>query len=239
MRRRRHDPRRRRDHRRIGFDRRKRNHGRKRTGDPRSGRRQKFGDGRYEGAVGPYPRQSHRTARRELPRQNDRTGRRRFAPENPERNRTDDPAGRIHAGIRNRLRHAQTVRGLRGSEPDDRRTDLAVRLPDPDNDRGTALGHRHRRYGPCAAGQRNYQIGPRRRNRRRRRHAAAGQNRYDHHRQPQGHPVPSDSRHGPGAADPDLHALFGFGRDTRRQIYPRTGPLAECDDQRHGKPVLV
>lgn len=27
-------------------------------GDPRSGRRQKFGDGRYEGAVGPYPRQS-------------------------------------------------------------------------------------------------------------------------------------------------------------------------------------
>lgn len=44
MRRRRHDPRRRRDHRRIGFDRRKRDHGRKRTGDPRSGRRQKFGD---------------------------------------------------------------------------------------------------------------------------------------------------------------------------------------------------
>ena len=75
------DRRRRRDRRGPGVDRRKRHHGRIGPGDPRGGRRQKLRHGRYEGALGPHSRESHRTARREFPRQDDRPGRRLVAPE--------------------------------------------------------------------------------------------------------------------------------------------------------------
>ncbi len=67
MRRRRYHSRRRRDYRRSGVDRRERHHGRIGPGDPRGGRRQEFGHGRYEGSFRPYSGKSDRTAGREFP----------------------------------------------------------------------------------------------------------------------------------------------------------------------------
>ena len=55
---------------------------------------------------------------------------------------------------------------------------------DPDDDRGAALGDRHRRHGPARAPQRAGAVGPRGRGLRRRRRAAARQDRHDHDRQP-------------------------------------------------------
>ncbi len=76
MLRRRYDSCRRRDHRGPCLDRRERHHGRVGSGDPRSGRRQEFRDGRYESIVGPDHRQGNRQAGQKLPRQDDRAGRR-------------------------------------------------------------------------------------------------------------------------------------------------------------------
>ena len=59
-------------------------------------------------------------------------------------------------------------------------------LPDPDDDRRAALGHRHRRHGPHDPGQRDRHVRPGRRGGRRRGRAAAGQDRHDHARQPPG-----------------------------------------------------
>ena len=182
MLRRRYDSCRRRDHRGPCLDRRERHHGRVGSGDPRGGRRQKLRDGRYESIVGPDRRQSDRQAGREFPRQDDRAGRRFVPSENSERNRSDDSAGRIHAGIRDRLRYAETVCGLRGSQHHGSRFHLAVRLPDSDYDRRPALGDRYRRHGPRAARQCHYQVGQGRRNGRRPRYAAARQNRNHHDR---------------------------------------------------------
>ena len=64
---RRYHSRRRRDYRRSGVDRRERHHGRIGPGDPRGGRRQEFGHGRYEGSFRPYSGKSDRTAGREFP----------------------------------------------------------------------------------------------------------------------------------------------------------------------------
>jgi len=50
-----------------GVDRRERHHGRIGPGDPRGGRRQEFGHGRYEGSFRPYSGKSDRTAGREFP----------------------------------------------------------------------------------------------------------------------------------------------------------------------------
>ena len=79
--------------------------------------------------------------------------------------------------------------------------DLAAGLPDPDDDRRPALGHRHRRHGPPGAAQRAGDVGTRGRSRRRRAHAAARQDRHDHARQPPGdrvHPAAGRQRRDAG-----------------------------------------
>ena len=70
----------------------------------------------------------------------------------------------------------------------------AARVPDPDDHRRTAVRDRHRRHGPDDPGQRDRDVGPRRRGRGRRRHAAPRQDRDDHARQPPGHGVHSGRR---------------------------------------------
>ena len=66
----------------------------------------------------------------------------------------------------------------------------AARLPDPDDHRRAALGHRHRRHGPHDPGERHRDDRPRGRGRGRRRRAAARQDGHDHARQPAGDGVP-------------------------------------------------
>ena len=85
---------------------------------------------------------------------------------------------------------------------------FAVRLPDPDHDRRSAVGYRHRRYGPRPASQRHHQVGQGRRDRRRHRYAAAGQDRYDHHRQSQSHQVLSCQWSEPQGFSPTLRPLL-------------------------------
>ncbi len=67
-----------------------------------------------------------------------------------------------------------------------RDADRAARGPDPDHDRGAALGDRDRRHGPARPPQRARPLRPRGRGLRRRRRAAARQDRDDHPRQPRG-----------------------------------------------------
>ena len=62
----------------------------------------------------------------------------------------------------------------------------AARLPDSDDDRRAALGHRHRGHGSHDSGERDRHVGPRGRSGRRRRCAAARQDRHDHARQSAG-----------------------------------------------------
>ncbi len=59
-------------------------------------------------------------------------------------------------------------------------------VPDPDHHRGPALGHRDRRHGPAGPEERPRHERPGGRSSRRRADAAAGQDRHDHHGQPDG-----------------------------------------------------
>ena len=81
-----------------------------------------------------------------------------------------------------------------GSGADRRRAGVAAGLPDSDDDRRPAVGHRHRRHGPRDAAQR---AGDERQGGRgvgRREHAAARQDRHDHAGQPAGRRVPAARR---------------------------------------------
>ena len=83
-----------------------------------------------------------------------------------------------------------------GRQPGHRHPDAgrAAGLPDPDDHRRLAGGHRHRRHGPGAAGQHHRQERQGGRGGRRHRHAAAGQDRHDHDRQPPGDAVRAAGR---------------------------------------------
>ena len=75
----------------------------------------------------------------------------------------------------------------------------AARVPDPDDDRRAALGHRHRRHGPARAAQRARHERPRRRGRGGLRHPAARQDGHDHVREPRGRRLhPRQRRHRAG-----------------------------------------
>ena len=167
------------DHRRVG------------ARHPRVRRRPVGGDRRHEGAVGPDRRADHLEAGRDLHRPDDRAGRGRLAAEDAERDRAEHPAGvaddHLHAG----RRHAAADGDLLRRAADAGRAGRAAGLPDPDDDRRAALGHRHRRHGPARAAQRAGDVRPRGRGRGRREHAAAGQDRHDHARQPAGRRVPA------------------------------------------------
>ena len=76
-----------------------------------------------------------------------------------------------------------------GHADHDHGADRAAGLPDPDDHRRPALGHRHRRHGPHDPAQRDRHVGPGGGSRRRRGCAAARQDRHDHARQPPGRGV--------------------------------------------------
>ena len=98
------------------------------------------------------------------------------------------------------------------------RPHLAARLPDPDDHRRAALGHRHRRHGPPRAAQRPRHVRPRRRGSGRRQHAAARQDRHHHARQPPGLRVHSRARRQQGSARRRRAALLPPRRDPRRPL---------------------
>ena len=184
--------RRRRGHRGRRHGRRIGHHGRKRAGHPRIGRRPQRGDGRHARAVGPDQDQDHVESRRNLPRSHDCARRRRRAAEDAERNRLEHHDRRLddHLPVRRgdprALRHLQRDVGGRRHRAHDRGVCGAARLPDSDDHRRPALGHRHRRHGPRDAAQR---AGDERQGGgggRRRQHAAARQDRHHHAGQPPG-----------------------------------------------------
>ena len=81
-----------------------------------------------------------------------------------------------------------------GTPDHDHRADRAAGVPDPDDHRRPAVGHRRRRHEPHDAGQCHRHVRPRGRGRRRRGRAAARQDRHDHARQPPGRRVHSGRR---------------------------------------------
>ena len=81
---------------------------------------------------------------------------------------------------------APALRALLGQRRPGGRPGRAARLPHPDDDRRAAVRHRHRGHGPARAAQRARDERARGRGGRRRRDAAAGQDRHDHARQPDG-----------------------------------------------------
>ena len=116
----------------------------------------------------------------------------RETPEDAERDRTEHPAGRFHHHLPDRVRDPaalfdlQRQRRRSGYGSHDYRAHRAAGLPDPDDHRRPALGHRHRRDGPHDPAQRDCHVGPGRGSSRRRGCAAAGQDGHDHARQPPG-----------------------------------------------------
>ena len=102
----RRDPRRRRNRRRRGFHRRIGDHRRVGPRDPR-GRRGPLGRHRgHAGAFGPDRRGDHRQPRRFVPGPHDRPGGRGHPPADAQRNRPVGRAGRVHADLPHRDRHA-------------------------------------------------------------------------------------------------------------------------------------
>ena len=162
------------DHRRIG------------TGDTRVRRRPLRGHRRNPCALRRDRRADHGQAWRDVPRSDDRSGRGCRSSEDAERDRTVDPARRSHDHLLAGGRDAATVRHLLRSRTIDHRPRRPARVPDPDHDRRSALGHRDRRHGPPRAAQRPGDVGPRRRGGRRRDHVAARQDRHHHVRRPAG-----------------------------------------------------
>ena len=101
--------------------------------------------------------------------------------------------------------------------------DRPAGVPDPDDDRRPAVGHRHRRHGPAGAAQRARHVGPGRRGGRRLLDAAARQDRHDHARQPPGRRVPAARRGRRGAARRRRPARQPGRRDARGPVDRRAG----------------
>ena len=93
------DPGRRRSHRGRRFGRRKRDYRRVGAGHPRIGRRLHLGDGRHPGALRLDRRAGFSQSGRDVSRSHDFDGRIGEAAEDAERDRADDPAGRLDAGV--------------------------------------------------------------------------------------------------------------------------------------------
>jgi K+-transporting ATPase ATPase B chain len=140
----RRDPRRRHRRRRDRVGRRVRDHRRVRPGHPRVGRRPFGRHGRHARPLRSDRRRDHVESGRDLPRPDDRARRRRLASKDPERNRSLDPPRRPVHRLSRRDRDAPALRPLREGRRDDSRSDRPARVSHPDDDRGAALGDRHR-----------------------------------------------------------------------------------------------
>ena len=123
------------------------------------------------------------------------------------------------------------------AEQSDHRARRAARLPDPDDDRRAALGHRHRRHGPARAAQRARHVRPRGRGGRRLLDAAARQDRHDHARQPPGGRVPPAARRRPRTSSPTPRSCRASPtrrrKAARSSCSPRSG-TASASASSHG-----
>ena len=219
-------PSRRRRHRGRGLRQRGRDHGRVRArpqgaghGHPVVGHRRHHR--RLRLARDPH----HRQPRRDLPGPDDRAGRGCRAPEDPQRARPVDPAGRPHAGVPAGDGHPPAVRGLRGRQRQRGRPGRPAGVPHPDHHRRPAVRHRHRGHGPRGALQRPGHERPGRGGRRRRGRDPARQDRHHHVRQPARRAGPPGTRRhggrGPGAGP----AVLAAGRDPRGPVHRRRSPV--------------
>ena len=235
------DPRRRRRGRGPRHRRRVRHHGRVGAGHPGERRRSLRGHGRDQSPLGRDHGQDHVQARRDLPRPDDRAGRGSEPAEDAERDRPHDPAGRPHDHLPALGRHPSALRHLLGGRAVDHRPRRTARLPDPDDDRRAAVGHRHRGDGSAGPAQRPGHERSGRRGSRRREHPAAGQDRDDHVRIPPSRGVRAGARGGrapsgrggdavePGRRDPGRaldRGLRGRALPPRRARGPRGGARA-------------
>ncbi len=191
---RRRDPGRRRDRRGHRIGRRVRRDRRVGARDPRVGWRPLRRHRRHARPQRPHRDPRHGESRRDVPRPHDRARRGRGAPAHAQRDRALDPARRHEPDLPRRLRSARADGAPRRRRHHAGRARGALRLAHPDDDRGAALGDRHRRHEPARAPQRARDVGPRRRGRRRRLGAAARQDRHDHARQPPGGALPARLR---------------------------------------------
>ena len=164
-----------------------------RAGDPRGRGRPQRRHRRHPGPLGPDRGRDHAGARQELSRPDDRARRGRQSSQDPERDRSRDPALWAHSGLSRGGRDAAphgVVRRHRRLAGDPDRT---ARGADPHDDRGPAVGHRHRRHGPARAAQCAGALRAGGRGLGRRRCAALGQDRDDHAGQPPGDGVQADA----------------------------------------------
>ena len=222
-------PRRRRDRRGRRLGGRVGHHRRVGPGDPRGRRRPLRRHRRHARAVRPHRRAHHRRRRQVVPRPHDRPGRRGHPPAHAQRDRPVAGAVGVHAdlpdrhrgavadGLQRRAVHEGLPRRRRaGQEPGHRRADAGgpAGLPDPDDHRRPAGGHRHRRHGPGPAGQHHRQERQGGRGGRRRGHAAAGQDRHHHDRQPPGDAVRAARRLRGRARSAELAALASVADQT-------------------------
>ena len=136
----------------------------------------------------------------------------------------EHPARRAHDHLPARHREPAAVRDLRERRAVGRRARRAARVPDPDDDRRSALGDRHRGHGPAGAPQRARDERPGGRSRGRREHAAARQDRHDHLRRPPGRGVPTRARRRRARARRRRAALEPRRRDAGRPLDPRARP---------------
>ena len=150
--------------------------------------------------------------------------------EDPQRDRPQHPAGGAHDHLPAGHRHPAALRDLLRCRAGRHRAGRAAGVPDPDDDRRAAVGHRHRRDGPAGAAQRAGHVGPGRRSGGRLLHAAARQDRHDHPRQPPGGRVPAPRRHPRGAAGRRRAAGEPGRRDARGPLDrgARQGASSTC-----------
>ncbi len=105
-----------------------------------------------------------------------------------------------------------------GAQQQRGRSRRAPRVPHPDHDRGTALGHRHRGHGPAGPAQRARDVRSCRRGGWRRLHAASRQDGDDHAREPTGDRAAPGTRRRHRGAGGRRAALEPRRRDPRGAI---------------------
>ncbi len=217
------------DRRGRGVRRRERHYRRERAGHTRERRRSKRGHRRHPRALRLARLPGHDQPGRDVPRPDDCDGRRSQASENPQRDRARHPARGPHDHLPSRDGDASPVLdvqrrgGQAGHARDHHRPRRAPRVPDSDDHRWPAFGHRHRRHGPDDPGEHHRHVRPRGRGRGRRRRAPPRQDRDDHAGQPPGDGVSASTGVHDGAARRHRAAQLPGRRDARGPEHRRPG----------------
>ena len=225
------DPRRRRGDRRRGLGGRVGHHRRIGAGDPRVGRRFLRRHRRHPGAVRLGGDARDGQSGRDLSRPHDRHGGGGQAPEDPQRDRADHPAGGADARLPHGHRDPAAVLAVQcgggpcGHADHGYCADRAAGVSDPHHHRRAALGHRNSRHGPHDGKKCHCHLGTGGGGGRRRGRAAAGQDRHHHPGQPAGGRFRSGAGCAPGRAYRGRDARLDRRRDSGRPLDrdPRQG----------------